>query len=77
MKNGETDKKELRIDESQNLHKTDRRRKRDDFDIFDENPVPKIDKGFGGERKAKNNIIVDDEEEERDFSTNVDDKFKF
>lgn len=65
-------KKELKLDESQNLHQDNKKRKRDDFDIFNENPIPKMD----GDRKVKK-IIIGDEESEKDFSTNVDDRFKF
>lgn len=71
----------LKMDENMNLHKTGKRKRDDNDDIFDEDPIPKMEKEFSqlkfGEKKknANKNIIMDDDREE---STNVDDKkFKF
>lgn len=73
-------KNDFKISESQNLHQNIQKRKRDDFDIFDENPIMKIgkevDKQAFSERKTKKEIICD-EESEKDFSTNVDERYKF
>ncbi len=77
----ETNQNNLKMDENMNLHKLARRKRDDNFDLFDEDPIPKTEKEFSqikfNDNYKKANKIMD-VNDEREVSTNSDDKiFKF